>query len=208
MRGRKNTQDDFWNLVARGQGNACWPWLGQLSDNGYGRLRIGGRVRFTHQLAYEFTNSYEFVRCGRTISRDSILCLHRCDNPPCCNPGHLWLGTQLDNRRDCVAKGRSAKGDTHGALLHPETRPRGADNGMLKHPERAAYGQRNGHHTKPWRTPRGVDGGTAKLSENQVRSIRKLRRQGELLRTIAEDFGLSVGHVSRITTGDNWKHLI
>jgi HNH endonuclease len=76
----------------------CWLWPGAQSLGGYGRINIGPGVRVqAHRLAWE-------LYVG-PIPTDLIV-LHRCDQPPCCNPEHLQLGTQQDNVDDCVAKGR------------------------------------------------------------------------------------------------------
>jgi hypothetical protein len=75
----------------------CMVWRGARNGCGYGAKRIGGKVRSTHRLAWEWANG--------TIP-DGMCVLHRCDNPPCCNPSHLFLGTVADNNRDRKAKGR------------------------------------------------------------------------------------------------------
>ena len=73
----------------------CWNWTGATA-NGYGVLNFGGQVR-AHRLAYE-----TFVG----PIPDGLLVCHRCDNPRCVNPGHLFVGTNSDNTRDMVSKGR------------------------------------------------------------------------------------------------------
>ena len=72
----------------------CWEWRGLRDKHGYGRK---GPYKTTHRLAWEWANGP--VPAGMCV-------LHRCDNPPCCNPDHLFLGTQADNLADMVAKGR------------------------------------------------------------------------------------------------------
>lgn len=100
----------FWESVDMSQGpNACWPWQ-KFRDKpmGYGVVSYNGKPRRAHRIAWT-------IRRGPTP--EGIDVLHRCDNPPCCNPKHLWLGTDLDNRRDCLAKGRArfARGEDSGA---------------------------------------------------------------------------------------------
>ncbi len=78
----------------------CLVWTGNRDAKGYGRLRrsgANGEYVGAHRAAWEVAN-------GR-IPSGMYVC-HRCDNPPCCNPAHLFLGTPLDNVRDCVEKGR------------------------------------------------------------------------------------------------------
>lgn len=79
----------------------CWEFTGDRDMWGYGRLTVKGKTYRANRLAYEF-----FV--GK-IPKGFIVC-HRCDNPPCCNPEHLFLGTHADNMIDKVSKGRQAKG--------------------------------------------------------------------------------------------------
>lgn len=75
----------------------CWEWQGNTTGSGYGVVIRDGRRRVAHRAVYE-----EFVH---EIFDDEIV-MHTCDNPPCCNPMHLRLGTQADNMADMVAKGR------------------------------------------------------------------------------------------------------
>lgn len=93
----ERTIERFLSLLDRSGGpDACWPFIGAKS-NGYGSLRVDGRTAFAHRVSYEL-----FV--GPIPDGESVL--HRCDNRPCCNPIHLFAGTQLANIQDCVAKGR------------------------------------------------------------------------------------------------------
>ncbi|MFA7238188.1 MAG: HNH endonuclease [Phycisphaeraceae bacterium] len=79
----------------------CWEWTGYLNEKGYGRLRIQGRHLYAHRLSYE-------LFCG-PLTDEQMVC-HKCDNPMCCNPEHLFLGTRGDNIRDAKAKGRNNRG--------------------------------------------------------------------------------------------------
>jgi hypothetical protein len=77
--------------------HGCWVWTGARTRAGYGTLGVDGSTRYTHRLCYE-----EFVG----PIPDGMRACHRCDNPPCCNPEHLFLGTDQDNMDDMWAKGR------------------------------------------------------------------------------------------------------
>ena len=125
----KDVASRFWEWVRITDPEGCWEWVGAKSYNGYGRFSIGGRYYGTHRVAYELF--------GGSIPTGMCI-LHSCDNPPCVNPAHLRLGTQLDNMRDMHAKGRARQGGpvaanrakTHCKRGHPfagdNLRPAGA----------------------------------------------------------------------------------
>lgn len=75
----------------------CWVWTGATVHNGYGTISVNNRLVRTHRLAYELTHGP--IPAGMKV-------LHTCDNPPCCRPDHLFLGTDKDNVHDAVDKGR------------------------------------------------------------------------------------------------------
>lgn len=81
--------------------DACHPWLAGTDPSGYGRLRARGENSLAHRVAYE-------LLVGPIP--DGLSILHECDNPPCCNPRHLYPGTQQQNVVDMVARGRSHRG--------------------------------------------------------------------------------------------------
>lgn len=81
-------------LVVDGE---CLVWTGCCNDNGYGSMKVDGRTALTHRLAW--TLEHGPVPEGQRV-------LHTCDNPPCCNPDHLFAGSQADNIADMKAKGR------------------------------------------------------------------------------------------------------
>jgi hypothetical protein len=105
----------FARMVDRSGGvDACWPWTGSTVKGGYGH--VGGedaRMVGTHRVALE-------LALGRPLGPGMRAC-HTCDNPPCCNPRHLFEGTQLDNLRDAVRKGRLHPPNERGAS-HPRAR--------------------------------------------------------------------------------------
>jgi len=103
---RRNDLSDFWKQIEKGGPNDCWIWKGPVQTGGYGRFGYKGVHYSTHRLAYILANG--------KIPKGMHVC-HKCDNPPCCNPAHLFLGSRSDNRIDCVLKGRDPK-----AKLNPQ----------------------------------------------------------------------------------------
>lgn len=88
----------FLQKVRRGGDDECWLWAGFRNKGGYGKL--GGRRRekhFAHRVAWE-------TWVG--LIPGGVCVLHHCDNPPCCNPKHLFIGSQADNMKDMAKKGR------------------------------------------------------------------------------------------------------
>ena len=92
--------------------DGCWIWTGAKGCRGYGTIMLEGK-RITAPHASMIIR-YGCLEPGKWV-------LHKCDNPPCCNPAHLFLGTQVDNVRDMFAKGRCNARPTDGTALR--TRP-------------------------------------------------------------------------------------
>lgn len=101
----------FWEKVdIRGE-DECWPWMASTKQGGYGKIvSDDGRFLLAHRVAYELTIG--------PIPVGLVLC-HRCDNPGCVNPSHMFLGTQADNLQDMRTKGR---GNPPRGVRHPKAR--------------------------------------------------------------------------------------
>jgi hypothetical protein len=123
----------FISKVQFAEGDACWTWKGAPGGFGYGGFWLGTRTIGAHRASWLFSRG----------ALPRLLVLHKCDNPACVRPDHLFIGTQGDNVRDCAAKGRIARG------------------------------LRNGRHTKPERGPRGEKHGCALMTEYLVRELRQ-----------------------------------
>lgn len=99
----------FWAKVKRRGPDECWEWQGAKQPFGYGSFRPATKAHIrAHRYAYEEANG--------PIPKGLVV-MHRCDNPPCCNPAHLSLGTMKDNTRDCIAKGRFKPGRPRGERM-------------------------------------------------------------------------------------------
>ena len=97
------TTEQFWAKFRRGEPDECWEWQGATRRDGYGALTWHGKTSAAHRVAYALHHGAP-IPAGMKV-------LHRCDNRVCCNPSHLFLGTQQDNMRDMFTKGRSLAGE-------------------------------------------------------------------------------------------------
>jgi hypothetical protein len=88
----------FWSKVRIDDVDACWIWEGSRQPRGYGLFCNGG-VELAHRIVW-------LLEFG---AMPDLCVLHHCDNPPCVNPAHLFLGTHGDNNRDRSAKGRNGR---------------------------------------------------------------------------------------------------
>ena len=93
-------------FVTRGEPADCWEFTG-CRLRGYGQLGVEGVPKLTHRIAWEEAHG---------PIPDGLWVLHHCDNPPCCNPAHLYLGTHADNMRDMAERGRDPGGCYFGEM--------------------------------------------------------------------------------------------
>lgn len=181
-----------------GETTHCWIWTGKPDPQGYGRFQIGNQNLLAHRISFEICHNE---------SLGEFHALHRCDNPPCINPTHLFKGTHQDNMRDRDAKGRNTyySGDDHWTHKHPERLARGERNGKNTHPESRGYGENHWSHKHPDKVVKGEHNGSSKITLADVQAIRELHRQGLSLAAIARLKNLSDTHVGRIVKGENWS---
>lgn len=171
----------FWSKVDR-SGDGCWLWTAGRYKHGYGMFHAGrfrdGRqdVRHAHRLAYELTHG---------DVPDGLVVKHACDNPPCCNPAHLSVGTQADNLREMRERGRDRK------AIGPRTYPVAA---LVE----ALASERRGHITAVARkhgiAPKTLMGGVRRHRARQS-SLPQLQGQSFKLFTAPEQhLALVVDH--------------
>ena len=149
----KNTLSSVWARVEKRGPDECWLWRGHHAKFGYGVSTINCVPVLLHRVAWEMTHG--------PIPKGNFVC-HKCDNPRCCNPNHLFLGTQADNMRDAAVKGRMNRGEAR------------------------------------W---------CAKLTEDDVREMRRLSASGERPAALSRKFGISLQNTIRVVRGQIWKHV-
>jgi hypothetical protein len=165
----------FWSRVDK-QGpihpvcGQCWSWTSRQNEDGYGSMRVNGKETRVHRVSWEIHNGP--IPGGLHV-------LHRCDNPSCVNPAHLFLGTHNDNMADMYAKQR----------------------------RQAARGERNGSRTKPERCPRGERQGLAVLTAESVLKIRDQYNHGASLAELGRTYGVDRSTISAVVTRETWKHV-
>jgi len=119
-RRRLTASERFWEKVRRGPG--CWEWQGYRDEKGYGTFHVdtARHAVKAHRFAWELAHG---PLSQEKVDHRGTCVLHRCDNPSCVRPDHLFLGTQTDNNRDRHAKGRS---------VMPKNKARGERAGKAK----------------------------------------------------------------------------
>lgn len=101
-----NTPDQIWKKVDRRSENQCWNWIGWMTESGYGRTEINGVSYYAHRVIYDLVNPGEITLLTPKDKKGHGFVLHKCDNPGCCNPNHLYVGNQKQNVQDAIDRNR------------------------------------------------------------------------------------------------------
>lgn len=161
----------FWKKVDK-SGN-CWIWTGDRTSKGYGRISKDGVRIGTHRYSWLIHNG--------TIPKGLCVC-HTCDNPPCVNPDHLWLGTNLENQQDMTKKGRRV---INMVGLH-------SFEGRKLQLENVSRGER---HIR------------SKFTNNKIYEVRALWETGYTINGLARTYGVAVNTMNSILKRKTWKHI-
>lgn len=220
--------DYFSERVLKHPGRGCWEWQGPLNNKGYGMMYVRefARRSTSHRASYEF-------HFGPIP--DGLWVLHKCDNPKCLRPSHLFLGTPKDNFHDMLQKGR----------LNRTTQPRGEDNCNATMTSERVIGLRKDYVAglplsdliqnygvtersindytggRSWKHLLGVDGSPtleqlkvecarrrrncARLNKETADEIRKRLSAGELGRDLAVEYGVHKATISDIRQNKIWR---
>lgn len=193
--------------------SGCWEWTGGKS-HGYGQMRVhevwGNKPVYAHRAAAAL--KYGPIPYGMSVC-------HKCDNPPCCNPDHLFIGTAADNLGDMKAKGRSALGERNGQSVlsdrEIELMRDAVANGSTQRAIAKIYGISESHvstiirgrkrHTAAGQTR--ARHGLAKLTEEEVYEMYDLHEKGWTPTQLGKHFNVSDATAHCIVTGRTWRHL-
>ena len=168
------TQEDinrFWSKVAIGDSNECWEFRAGKDYDGYG-------IFYAQRTSWRSNRIVVALTLRRDLGKDKQAC-HKCDNPSCCNPNHIYEGSDLDNKRDATERQHYSQAQYKRAAEHPETYLRGEDVHL------------------------------AKLTEAEVLAIRKFWSEGYTIRSIQRLIPRVCWEtVSSVVKNKTWKHLL
>jgi hypothetical protein len=215
------TEEQFWSRVDK-RLDGCWVWTGSIAKErgGYGIVYYSKKMWRSHRLAWLLSQGS--IPIGKYV-------LHSCDNPPCVNPDHLWVGTQSDNMKDMHDKGRhpspgqppgeehamakltdSAVRDIHRRVREGEWQAQVAeDYGVCVETVEFIVRGRTWRHLglRPLPRRRGSDKPGAKLTEEQVVEMRRRAARGEKGAVLASEFGVGRTTVFNIIKRNRWAHV-
>ncbi len=213
--------EQFIDRITPEANTGCWLWVGCGSTESYGTIRRNGRTKYAHRVSYESVNG--------AGSLDGKVARHKCDTPACVNPEHIIPGTNADNMRDAVLRGRfrPKRGEaspnaklTEQQVLEirrlvsegkPTTRVAHLFNVSSQNVHDICTGATWAHLPLAENGPqacRGERNPMTTLNEAKAREIRARSAAGEKQRLIAASFGISIASVKAIVSRRNWSHVL
>lgn len=165
---KTDTIDRFKKKVVVNELTGCWEWIAFRNHQEYGYFQLNNKSMRANRVSWMLFRG--------EIPGGMFVC-HRCDNPPCVNPDHLFLGDVHENNADMVRKGRNSKGDRHWTRTIPARR---------------AVGERQG---------------LAVLKDPDIVEIRRRSKDGETITSIARRFNVSRKTIYLIRDGVTWRHV-
>lgn len=164
------------------QDGECRVWVGYRDPRGYGRTKVDGVIELVHRVTWREKHG--------PIPPGMEVC-HRCDNPPCREESHLFLGTHADNMADMVAKGRGTNAKAIAANLSRDVP--------------ANYEARNKLRDTGYADMlRGSEHPGAKLND---RAVVEIRASTETQQRLADRYGVSRGLIGHVKRGASWRHV-
>ncbi len=206
----------FWAKIDKRSPDDCWPWTGCRRD-GYGLFLLGRTTYSAHRIAFLESTG---------IQPQHLCVCHTCDMPLCCNPKHLFLGTNADNMRDRNKKGRQAKGEklhtarlteenvikisqAQKAYFHGQDVALAGEYGVASNAIRAIRTGEHWAHLESVKAVSSMRVSKPQLTEQQVVKIKNdlktfRRGQGKIL---AEKYNTTLKAIYRIRQGVTWSHI-
>lgn len=219
----------FWNYVlVPAKLTECWEWIGPKNEHGYGIFYYNSKRVKAHRFSYKcYNGEFDYT----------LFVCHKCDNPSCINPSHLFLGTQFDNMNDMKNKGRSPRGEKSGTskLTELDVKQILTDITLYKYKTileitneydvksaqiiRILNSKNWVHITKDFnikyiknilksKQNTGENNPNSKLTEDNVRDIRKRLQNGETGSSIAKLYSVGKGSISEIKNFKRWTNVI
>lgn len=103
---KRNSFEDVWRYIDVKGDDECWPWTSNRLKFGHGTFTVNFKTYKAHRIVYVLSNPGKATMSLTSFNKDSLIVMHSCDNPWCCNPKHLKLGTPMENMKDMRSKGR------------------------------------------------------------------------------------------------------
>lgn len=201
----------FWSKVSVGEAGDCWLFRGAKHPFGYGKFSINGKMETAHRVAMRLMGN---EIAGRFVC-------HHCDNPPCCNPAHLYVGNAATNHADRVRRKRSRNGNTILTEVDVAEILSLRESGLFCRQIAERFGVKTvtiyalceGRNWKGCYRPTakasrlGERAGNVKITAAVALTIRGLRASGLTIRECAERTDVSESLATSVIYRKSWKHL-